>query len=778
MGRAQRPSWLTHRVRQGQPHVFSVDLQNTQDNPRIATCGCDGIVRIWFLRSLAYAEHEPLDKEQERCLDSNKVEETSSNEHTTDKKDVPMLPEKALASSLSYHTRSVNMVRWSPQGHLLASAGDDFLVFIYHKEEGIGYSPFGSKEPTPMENWRGYKLAGHSNDVLGIAWSPCEDKLASCSVDNTIIIWNVRSSSILTRLQGHESFVKGLSFDPTGRFLASHGEDLAVLIWKTSEWRVEKELREPFKESRTVEVVSKKSVLQIGLVPCGRELVCSNCLATHQDKRVHAAVLFRRERNFDKPEYFRASAPILCVRYSRRMYKTRKDEQVSVGNEAFTAIALGTASGTLVVWISKSSKAFLVLKNACDGPILDISWSPDGYSLIAASAIGPPLYFHFTEEELGYHLTIEEEEKVFEDVRSKLGANYENVPLTQSTIQLEMERLYANNMQEGNLRTIQPAYSQQYIDKEKRSVADPPQQQQQQQMEYNVGKKRRIVPKCLSAAIPQENSGQNAFMTTTEINHHQESVVTSIDVPGSGHGGIVTDSRFLNGNSIANLEHIQNVPHGSDIVWSKMQTRRDSSSEGPNGSVHNFRKKLESYTPTLGEAWLFHSEKTMESSSSNKLPAFSMEWTKCRIIDERKQVSLRVDNDELYCYSKDKILWQAALGKGAKPIALAGEENTLYAAVTCNNPLHLFSIYSSRLYAPIRLNASPHMLEVMQGYVFVILINGELSLYRIPKVRLVLRTSVWPILSSEVSEEMLNPIFYPPPLVSKNEDICLTLYNG
>eukprot|EP00871_Galdieria_phlegrea_P002328 jgi/Galph1/3096/GphlegSOOS_G1788.1 len=66
----------------------------------------------------------------------------------------------------------------------------------------------------------------------------------------------------------------------------------------------------------------------------------------------------------------------------------------------------------------------------------------------------------------------------------------------------------------------------------------------------------------------------------------------------------------------------------------------------------------------------------------------------------------------------------------------------------------------------------------MQGYVFVILINGELSLYRIPEVRLVLRTSVWPILSSEVSEEMLNPIFYPPPLVSKNEDICLTLYNG
>lgn len=512
--------------------------------------------------------------------------------------------------------------------------------------------------------------------------------------------------------------------------------------------------------------------------PCGRELVCSNCLATHQDKRVHAAVLFRRERNFDKPEYFRASAPILCVRYSKRMYKTRKDEQVSVGNEAFTAIALGTASGTLVAWISKSSKAFLVLKNACDGPILDISWSPDGYSLIAASAIGPPLYFQFTEEELGYVLTTEEEEKVFEDVRSKLGANYENVPLTQSTVQLEMERLYAKNMQEGNLRTVQPVCSQQYIDKEKRSVADPPQQQQQQQMEYNVGKKRRIVPKCLSAATSQENSVQNAFMTTTEINHHQESVVTSIDVPGSGYGGTDTDSRFLNGNSMASLEHIQNAPHGSDIVWSKMQTRRDSSIEGPNGSLHNFRKKLESYTPTLGEAWLFHSEKTMESSSSNKLPAFPMEWTKCRIIDERKQISLRVDNDELYCYYKDKILWQAALGKGAKPIALAGEENTLYAAVTCNNALHLFSIYGSRLYAPILLNASPHMLEVMQGYLFVILINGELSLYRIPKVRLVLRTSVWPILSSEVSEEMPNPIFYPLPLVSKNEDICLTLYNG
>ncbi|GJD08334.1 Protein HIRA [Galdieria sulphuraria] len=266
------------------------------------------------------------------------------------------------------------MVRWSPKDSGWHLQGDDFSRF---------HSPQGRRK----------RLQSFA-----------------CSVDNTIIIWNERSDTIVTRLQGHESFVKGLSFDPTGRFLASHGEDLAVLIWKTSDWRIEKEIRETFKESRTVEVFC--------------------FIAVHNDKRIHAAVLFHRECNFERPEYFKTSVPVLCVRYSKRMYKSKRDEQVDIGNEAYTAIAFGTASGTLLVWVSKSSKALLALKNACQGPIL----------------------ISFTEEELGYVSTAKEEKQVLMMCVVMRGANYENVPLTQSTVQLEMEGLYEAYARKGYLQ--------------------------------------------------------------------------------------------------------------------------------------------------------------------------------------------------------------------------------------------------------------------------------------------------------------------------------------
>ncbi|GJQ14490.1 hypothetical protein GpartN1_g6281.t1 [Galdieria partita] len=774
MGRALHPDWLAHRVRQGQPHIFSIDIQNVQDNPRIATCGCDGIVRIWFLQSLAIAEQNGVDKEKETGVSLPNIEETNSEEHPSDKNNITSIPQNALAASLSYHSRSVNMVRWSPQGQFLASAGDDFLVFIYHKEEGKGYSPFGSKEPTPLENWRGRKLSGHSNDVLGVAWSPCGELLASCSVDNTIIVWNVRSDTIVTRLQGHESFVKGLSFDPTGRFLASHGEDLAVLIWKTSDWRVEKEIREIFKESRTVEY-QKSLFYRLDWSPCGRELVCSNCLAVHHDKRAHAAVLFRRECNFDKPEYFKTSAPVFCVRYSQRMYKSKKDEQVTIGNEAYTAIAMGTASGTLVVWVSKSSKALLVLKNACEGPIFDLGWSPDGYSLIASSANGPPLYFHFAEEELGYVLTAKEEKEVFDEVRSKLGANYENVPLTQSTVQLEMEDLYAKRIQEGHFQTHQVLSSQDHVvEKDKMSGAYQPSLQQEQH-EYSVGKKRRILPKCLSTSNPQDNFVARNSNVTFEVNHHTEPIGTNLNGHMNDYKNIVAVDTTSDTHASLKSEQFQSRQHGNSS-WIKEQTREeDSTTDDVNFFVQRFRKKLESYTPTLAEAWLFDSQGTLDSHY--KLPPFPMEWSKHRSINEEAKISLRFVNNDLYCYSNDTILWEAALGKNVQTIALAGETSTLYTAITSDNVLHLFSIYGSRLYAPMFLNARPHMLEVLKGYLFVILVNGEMSLYRLPQVHLVLRASVLPILPEQVFEKMGQPVIYPP-LVSKQEDICLTLYNG
>lgn len=52
-------------------------------------------------------------------------------------------------------------------------------------------------------------------DVLDLAWSPQDRWLASCSVDNTIIIWDVHAlPAIISVLKGHTGLVKGVAWDP------------------------------------------------------------------------------------------------------------------------------------------------------------------------------------------------------------------------------------------------------------------------------------------------------------------------------------------------------------------------------------------------------------------------------------------------------------------------------------------------------------------------------------------------------------------------------------
>ena len=91
----------------------------------------------------------------------------------------------ALLATLSNHTKSVNVVRWSVDGEFLASGSDDCYVLVYrYAPDSLSTSSFGSSATRAKnkENWtRCATLQGHTMDILDLDWSP-RGFLASASI--------------------------------------------------------------------------------------------------------------------------------------------------------------------------------------------------------------------------------------------------------------------------------------------------------------------------------------------------------------------------------------------------------------------------------------------------------------------------------------------------------------------------------------------------------------------------------------------------------------------
>jgi WD40 repeat protein len=115
-----------------------------------------------------------------------------------------------LLSVLPNHTSAVNIVRWSPDGKFLASAGDDKAVIMWEYRSGPATAVAIASNDTfiPSENWQPKAVMrdGHKGDILDLCWSPDGKYIATASVDNSVAIWDVSTQRTRPRLVfGHES---------------------------------------------------------------------------------------------------------------------------------------------------------------------------------------------------------------------------------------------------------------------------------------------------------------------------------------------------------------------------------------------------------------------------------------------------------------------------------------------------------------------------------------------------------------------------------------------
>ncbi|KAI0634573.1 WD40 repeat-like protein [Trametes polyzona] len=197
----------------------SQDKNFAAQSYRLATGGEDNHVRLWMVHP--------------NILPQSLVEGTSEPP-------APRPPRVEYLATLSRHSAAVNVVRFSPNGDLIASAGDDGMIIIWSPTTSPHASSYGS-DLTPedlqyeKEHWKPRTtFRCTSMQVYDLAWSPTGEYIIAGSTDNCARIFTASEGKCVHEIAEHNHYVQGVAWDPLNEYIATQSSDRSMHIYSIS----------------------------------------------------------------------------------------------------------------------------------------------------------------------------------------------------------------------------------------------------------------------------------------------------------------------------------------------------------------------------------------------------------------------------------------------------------------------------------------------------------------------------------------------------------------
>ncbi|CAH0702160.1 unnamed protein product [Spodoptera exigua] len=367
--------------------VLSVDFQPKADATeplRLATGGTDSHVLIWYIS-------------------------------TTDTGSVNL----EVAADLTRHQKAVNVVRWSPNGQFLASGDDESIIFIWKKTDKEPAPVMEQSEEQYKESWVIHKtLRGHMEDILDISWSANSLHLASGSVDNKLLIWDLNKGKYSSILTDHKGFVQGVSWDPKNQMIATASSDRVFRTFDVSSKKVTSRSSKailPFPSEHPLHDVKVRlyhdDTLQtyyrrLQFSPDGLLLaVPSGRIEPEQGKvdikPINAVYIYTRYSLKVPACILPCGEAALVTRWSPRLYGLREGGPApAFPSPRRMILAIGTKRSVLL-YDTQQKTPIALINNIHYTRLTDLTWSRDGRTLVASSTDGYCSVITFAEGELG-----------------------------------------------------------------------------------------------------------------------------------------------------------------------------------------------------------------------------------------------------------------------------------------------------------------------------------------------------------------------------------------